>query len=65
MATLVASLKEKYGIEFFSIGGGLCIAYEQALESGSARWWQNEGKDFASPEKLADALIPFLKPLYT
>jgi diaminopimelate decarboxylase len=65
MAPLVASLKEKYGIEFFSIGGGLGIAYEQALESGSARWWQNEGKDFASPEKLADALIPFLKPLFT
>ena len=33
---LVRRLKEKYGLEFFSIGGGLGIVYEPALASGSA-----------------------------
>lgn len=63
MAPLVTQLREEYGLEFFSIGGGLGIVYDQALESGIASWWHNEGKNFASPEKLAEALIPLLKPL--
>jgi len=65
MAPLVTLLRAEYGLEFFSIGGGLGIVYKQALESGSASWWHNEGKNFASPEKLAKALIPLLKPLTT
>jgi len=65
MAPLVTQLREEYGLEFFSIGGGLGIVYDQALESGIASWWHNEGKNFASPEKLAEALIPLLKPLTT
>src|SRR6266704_2959533 len=37
---LVERLKEKYRLEFFSIGGGLGIVYKPALESGAPRWWK-------------------------
>ena len=35
------SSQQKYGFEFFSIGGGLGIVYEPALDSGSAEWWKS------------------------
>lgn len=60
---LVTSLKEKYGIEFFSVGGGVGIVYDPALESGSAAWWANNGKEHISPESYAAAIVPLLKPL--
>ena len=63
MLPLVETLRDKYGIEFFSLGGGIGIAYHDALESGSADWWQTKGKNFISPEKFAHALIPLLQPL--
>ncbi|MBT3841418.1 MAG: diaminopimelate decarboxylase, partial [Verrucomicrobia bacterium] len=37
---LAKRLAEKHGIEFFSIGGGVGIVYESALESGDAKWWR-------------------------
>lgn len=64
MLPLVAKLKEKHGIEFFSIGGGLGIVYRGALESGSAKWWKSTvGKNVMTPQKYADRLLPLLKPL--
>lgn len=60
---LVTSLKEKYGIEFFSVGGGVGIVYDPALESGSAAWWATNGKEHISPESYAAAIVPLLKPL--
>src|SRR5437660_5274419 len=39
MAPIVRELKSKYGIKFFSIGGGMGIVYRRALESGSGKWW--------------------------
>lgn len=62
MQPLVSELKEKFGIQFFSIGGGIGIPYESALESGSANWWKAEGKDFITPEGVAEAIIPLLQP---
>ena len=35
---LVRTLTERYGLEFFNIGGGLGIIYRPALASGDARW---------------------------
>src|SRR5882672_6261328 len=47
---MVRRLKEKYDLEFFSIGGGLGIIYEPALASGSAAWWQSgAAKDLLTP----------------
>ena len=60
---LVQKLAPQYGFEFFSIGGGLGIVYEDALASGGAQWWQNEGKNILTPETYAATLVPMLKPL--
>ena len=60
---LVATLKAKYGIEFFSIGGGVGIVYEPALASGAAAWWSKEGKNILTPQKYAAKLLPLLQPL--
>jgi diaminopimelate decarboxylase len=61
---LAKRLAEKHGIEFFSIGGGLGIAYESALESGVAKWWRSpKRKNLLSPAKYAAKLVPLLTPL--
>ncbi len=60
---LVSALKAKYGIEFFSIGGGVGIVYEPALASGAAAWWNKEGKNILTPQKYAAKLLPLLEPL--
>jgi diaminopimelate decarboxylase len=39
---LVAELKSKYAIEFFSIGGGLGIVYESSIASGEKEWWSQQ-----------------------
>ena len=61
---LAKRLADKYGIEFFSIGGGLGIVYDPALESGEAKWWRSpKRKNLLTPAKYAAKLIPLLKPL--
>jgi len=61
---LANKLKAKYGIEFFSIGGGLGIVYQPALASGSAGWWQTAAaKAFLTPQQYASRLVPLLRPL--
>jgi diaminopimelate decarboxylase len=61
---LVARLKAKYGLEFFSIGGGLGIVYEPALASGTAAWWNSAAaKNVLTPAKYAARLVPLLQPL--
>ena len=64
VAPLVAKLSAKHGFEFFSIGGGLGIVYEQALASGSEEWWKaSAGRSMVTPEKYAAELVPLLRPL--
>jgi len=64
MLPLVKRIKEKHGIEFFSIGGGLGIVYNPALESGSAQWWKlPKAKKILTPSLYAARLVPLLKPL--
>jgi diaminopimelate decarboxylase len=61
---LVSRLKAKYGLEFFSIGGGLGIVYKPALASGSPAWWKSApAQNILTPEKYASRLVPLLKPL--
>jgi diaminopimelate decarboxylase len=61
---LVRRLVERYGLEFFSIGGGLGIVYQPALASGAAAWWKSTAaKDILTPEKYAARLLPLLQPL--
>jgi len=65
VAPFAAELKAKYGIAYFSIGGGIGIVYKDALASGEARWW--DGQPPASrpltPEAYGTGLMPYLKPL--
>lgn len=65
VAPLALSLKNKYGIEFFSIGGGVGIVYEDALISGSEPWWNDtdEGRSQLTVEAYAAAVVPTLKNL--
>ena len=62
---LARDLKSKYGIKFFSIGGGMGIIYRRALESGSGKWWHDhDGEASAfSVRDYADAIVPPLRDL--
>ena len=60
---LVGDLQEKYGIEFFSIGGGIGIVYEDALASGPSSWWSEQEDPPLSPDVYARELVPLLAPL--
>jgi diaminopimelate decarboxylase len=62
---LVVELKRLYGIEYFSVGGGIGIVYQDALASGSAAWWDSkpEGERPLTPEAYGAALKPLLAPL--
>ncbi len=62
---LVARLQADHGIEYFSIGGGLGIVYEDALASGAADWWESRPEDRRplTPEAYGAALVPLLEPL--
>lgn len=65
VSPLAAKLKKAYGIEFFSIGGGIGIIYEEALASGSESWWNEQSEDSRpiTPEKYAAAIVPELEKL--
>lgn len=64
MLPLATKLAARYNFEFFSIGGGLGIVYDPALESGSAEWWQTpRAKNILTPASYAAKLVPLLKPL--
>jgi diaminopimelate decarboxylase len=61
---LVTRLTELYGLEFFSIGGGLGIVYNPALVSGTAAWWKSsQARALMTPARYAQRLTPLLKPL--
>jgi diaminopimelate decarboxylase len=65
VAPFVAELKSAYAIEYFSIGGGLGIVYQDALASGSAAWWEAQPADQRplTPEVYGAELAPLLAPL--
>ena len=61
----VARLKADHGIDYFSIGGGIGIIYEDALASGQRSWWdaQGDGERPLTPEEYGATLGPLLEPL--
>jgi diaminopimelate decarboxylase len=64
LVPLVKELAQEYGFEFLSIGGGLGIMYQSALESGAAEWWKSpKAQRILTPAKYAEHLVPLLKPL--
>jgi diaminopimelate decarboxylase len=62
---LVTSLKEKHGIEFWSIGGGIGIVYEDSLNSGKPEWWSSKSQEDRplTIEKYGEELVPRIKDL--
>ena len=68
LAPVAAALRAKFGIGYFSIGGGLGIAYHDALASGAAEWWQagragSAGAVPLTPEAYGAAVVPTLREL--
>jgi diaminopimelate decarboxylase len=64
VADIASDLKAKYGINFFSIGGGMGIIYQRALESGSGKWWKDHRESSAfSVRKYAEAVVSALSGL--
>jgi diaminopimelate decarboxylase len=61
---LVQKLAARHGLEFFSLGGGLGIVYQPALESGPPEWWaQPQARKILTPASYAQRLVPLLQPL--
>ncbi|MDB6007633.1 MAG: diaminopimelate decarboxylase [Prosthecobacter sp.] len=61
---LVTQVKRSYGIEFFSIGGGIGINYKQSLDSGDATWWEENAEVHPlTIQAYAEAVVPHLEPL--
>jgi len=62
---IVRDLQSKYRIKFFSIGGGMGIIYRHALESGSGKWWHDQGAESSafSIRNYAEAIVPALREL--
>jgi len=65
LAPLAADLKERRGITYISIGGGMGVVYRDALASGPFSWWetQPEGKRPLTAEAYGAALAPLLAQL--
>jgi diaminopimelate decarboxylase len=63
LAPLISELKSKYAIEFFSVGGGLGIAYESSVASGSGDWWTSQRSHPLTIQQYVDAILPPLTRL--
>jgi diaminopimelate decarboxylase len=65
LAPLAAELKERHGITYISIGGGIGVVYKDALSSGPFTWWETmpEAKRLLTPEAYGAALAPALRKL--
>ncbi|HAF03613.1 MAG TPA: diaminopimelate decarboxylase, partial [Spartobacteria bacterium] len=55
----------KYGIKFFSVGGGVGIVYESSFVSGSSGWWKEQApaRHQLSIQQYVDAILPPLREL--
>ncbi len=62
---LVQQVKERHSIQFFSIGGGIGIVYQQMLASGAPEWWAAESAEQhpLTIQAYAEAVVPLLEPL--
>ena len=69
VAPLIQELKERYPIEFFSVGGGIGIVYESSFASGSRDWWSEKDRVEAAmtlPLTIHDyaaAILPSLRSI--
>ena len=66
---LLLKLKERFALEFFSVGGGIGIVYESSFASGSGDWWSEKDRVRATTilpitiHDYAAAILPLLRGL--
>jgi diaminopimelate decarboxylase len=63
---LILTLKERFALEFFSVGGGIGIVYESSFASGSGDWWSEKDRVRATttlPLTIQDYVAAILAPL--
>jgi diaminopimelate decarboxylase len=63
---LILALKERFALEFFSVGGGIGIVYESSFASGSGDWWSEKDRVRATttlPLTIQDYAAAILPPL--
>jgi diaminopimelate decarboxylase len=63
VSPIVRDLKARYGIEFFSIGGGLGIVYEASIASGRGDWWDARTKKAHAQLSIQQYVDAVLEPL--
>ena len=64
MVPLVARLRDRYGIDYFDIGGGVGIVYQDALASGQQGWWKtSKASRFMTLNEYAVSLVSLLREL--
>jgi diaminopimelate decarboxylase len=65
VAPLVADLRTRYGIQYFSVGGGIGVVYQDALASGAEAWWEAQPEESRplTPEAYGEALSPLFESL--
>ena len=63
VAPLARLLRERHGIEFWSIGGGIGIVYQDSLASGGVGWWRDQPAegDRLTIERYGLELVPRLR----
>ena len=64
MIPLVERLRDRHGLEYFDVGGGVGIVYEDALASGRDGWWKTlRGAKAMTLSEYAISLVPMLREL--
>ncbi len=65
VAPLAARLRDEHGIEFWSIGGGIGIIYQDCLRSGTIDWWDEKSEQDRplTLDEYGRELVPRLRDL--
>ena len=60
-----AQLRDRFGIQYFSLGGGIGVVYRDALAAGAPAWWEAKpaGERPLTPELYGATLAPALRGL--
>lgn len=60
-----ATLRDRFGIQYFSLGGGIGVVYDDALASGRREWWESRpvAERPITPELYGATLAPALRGL--
>jgi diaminopimelate decarboxylase len=66
---LILKLRERYALEFLSVGGGIGIVYESSFASGAGDWWSEKDRVRATTtfpltiQDYVDAILPPLRAI--